>query len=618
MSRCFPFPPPGYEKKPIADEPDLLKKEKRKEKKHKKDKKDKERKDGKEKKDKDRSEGKHKEKKDKKDKHRDKNKDKEKSKSSTPDEKKIYGQFEGCNGEKFHHNNEQNKDKISSSSDRKQSLQFQNGGDKRSPLQFTGQNGELVRNRSRGGDPENNKFVQELDRRIRDEEKGMGSHQFVGEGRKFSVNKVEIQKMGGQQLFTDGVVGFSGNPMVAGNPMVGGNPTIQNKINGSTPPFLDHRRIEQKGKIQEKENDDKRGDKRKHKDRDKQRQEKDKDTEKVKKDKKDRKEERSKEKSEQKKAERDKNKHIKKSDPITAPNSLPAHSLETSFQGVGSEGIHKKRKDMESNGVFHENEPRPNKMARHISNFSPENGRRINFPQSPSSSLLDKQGASQGASPNSFKVGNKGQRVNGMIVSQPDLVPAKKPSVSPFNHLPTKPSLIKSPPVITNHVTAQSPPVPTTKPQPNNIAARLSSPKPPPSIPNPVTQTPPRSSTSPLVPRPKPPPAVVNKVATAPPPPTHFNKVAAPPMPVPKKKPPVPVEPPVKPPHPDTKYLSRILTVPKLDQWCGDDNQEWLFNSKEGPTSKKPPTEDPQVQVWSEAKHIESVDVCALPYVIPY
>nr|GFA44753.1 hypothetical protein [Tanacetum cinerariifolium] len=193
--------------------------------------------------------------------------------------------------------------KISSASDKKQSLQFQNGGDKRSPLQFTGQNGEL-------------------DRRIRDEEKGMGSHQFVGEGRKFSVNKVETQKIGVQQLITDGVVNFGGNSMVAGNPiaggnlmggnpMVGGNPTIQNKINGATPPFLDHRRIEQKEKIQETENDDKRGDKRKHKDRDKPREGKDK------KDKKDRKEEKSKEKSKQKKAKRDKNKRIKKSDPVT-------------------------------------------------------------------------------------------------------------------------------------------------------------------------------------------------------------------------------------------------------------------------------------------------------------
>nr|GFC88097.1 hypothetical protein [Tanacetum cinerariifolium] len=113
-----------------------------------------------------------------------------------------------------------------------------------------------------------------------------------------------------------------------------------------------------------------------------------------------------------------------------------------------------------------------------------------------------------------------------MIVSQPDLVPSKKPPVSPFNHLPSKPSLIKSPHVITNHVTGQSPPVSTMKPQPNHIAARLSSPKPPPFIPNPISQTPPRSSTSPLVPRPKPPAVVVNKVA-APLPPAVTNKVAA-------------------------------------------------------------------------------------------
>nr|GEZ34353.1 hypothetical protein [Tanacetum cinerariifolium] len=188
---------------------------------------------------------------------------------------------------------------------------------------------------------------------------------FVGEGRKFSVNKVETQKMGGQQLITNGVVNFGGNSMVAGNPMAGGNPmvggnsTIQNKINGATPPFLDHRRIEQKEKIQETENDEKRGDKRKHNDRDKQREGKDKKVGK---------EEKSKEKNEQKKAERDKNKRIKKSDPVTVPNSLPAQSLETletSFQGVGTEGIHKKRKDMESNGVFHENDEKRGDKRKH-------------------------------------------------------------------------------------------------------------------------------------------------------------------------------------------------------------------------------------------------------------
>ncbi|URE45657.1 hypothetical protein MUK42_36337 [Musa troglodytarum] len=82
MSRCFPFPPPGYEKK-TSDHIDLLAEEKRKEKKHKKEKKDKEKKEGKERKDADRSKDKHKEKKDRKEKHKDKKrKNKSKDKSS--------------------------------------------------------------------------------------------------------------------------------------------------------------------------------------------------------------------------------------------------------------------------------------------------------------------------------------------------------------------------------------------------------------------------------------------------------------------------------------------------------------------------------------------------------
>lgn len=63
MSRCFPFPPPGYEKKIRTDEADPLVKDKYKEKKHKK---DKEKREGKEKKSKDRSKDKQKERKEKK------------------------------------------------------------------------------------------------------------------------------------------------------------------------------------------------------------------------------------------------------------------------------------------------------------------------------------------------------------------------------------------------------------------------------------------------------------------------------------------------------------------------------------------------------------------------
>ncbi|CAL4920101.1 unnamed protein product [Urochloa decumbens] len=86
MSRCFPFPPPGYEKtaRPdaqLASSLQQLDKEKHKEKKHKKDKKDRDKKEGKDKKDKDRSKDKHKDKKDRKEKHKDKKKDKSKDKN---------------------------------------------------------------------------------------------------------------------------------------------------------------------------------------------------------------------------------------------------------------------------------------------------------------------------------------------------------------------------------------------------------------------------------------------------------------------------------------------------------------------------------------------------------
>ncbi|CAA6668210.1 unnamed protein product [Spirodela intermedia] len=83
MSRCFPFPPPGYEKKPQSNNLDLLLK-KKKEKEHKKEKKDREKKEGRERKerdrDKDRSKDKNREKKDKKEKRRDKERKKDKDK----------------------------------------------------------------------------------------------------------------------------------------------------------------------------------------------------------------------------------------------------------------------------------------------------------------------------------------------------------------------------------------------------------------------------------------------------------------------------------------------------------------------------------------------------------
>ncbi|KAL5562160.1 hypothetical protein UlMin_031907 [Ulmus minor] len=100
MSRCFPFPPPGYEKKATLGDTDLLTKEKHKEKRHKKDKKDKDKKEHKEKKDKDRGIEKNGKRKDRKEKHKDK-KEKDRGRNETPKDKKEEGKLELNYGEKL-------------------------------------------------------------------------------------------------------------------------------------------------------------------------------------------------------------------------------------------------------------------------------------------------------------------------------------------------------------------------------------------------------------------------------------------------------------------------------------------------------------------------------------
>ncbi|XP_039029827.1 uncharacterized protein LOC120164148 [Hibiscus syriacus] len=77
----------------------------------------------------------------------------------------------------------------------------------------------------------------------------------------------------------------------------------------------------------------------------------------------------------------------------------------------------------------------------------------------------------------------------------------------------------------------------------------------------------------------------------------------------------------IKSPHPDSKYLSQVLSVPKMEEWSGVDDQSWLFHSTD-PQSKKPKVGfseiDEPPQVWAGALQIESADIYALPYVIPY
>lgn len=81
-------------------------------------------------------------------------------------------------------------------------------------------------------------------------------------------------------------------------------------------------------------------------------------------------------------------------------------------------------------------------------------------------------------------------------------------------------------------------------------------------------------------------------------------------------------EPSVKPPHPDSKYLSQILCIPKMVEWSDNDDQEWLFNSNclepKNPKVASCSGIEWTHEVWAEALQIESADMLVLPYVIPY
>ncbi|KAI3798178.1 hypothetical protein L1987_33447 [Smallanthus sonchifolius] len=269
-----------------------------------------------------------------------------------------------------------------------------------------------------------------------------------------------------------------------------------------------------------------------------------------------------KEKNELTKAEWDKNKYMKNGETVGSFNNLStSNTPNVGIQHSGSEL--KKRKDMEINGFSRENEPRPNKTARPISSILTENGRKQDFLQNPGLSQPGK----------STKVDTKERKVNGAIASQPI---SKKPPIATTNHTLVKPTSTISPPVNTGHIPSQPLPVPTSRP--------------PSSIPNHITNKPlPISSTKPSQP-------------------LHNSKT--------KES--------IRPPHPDTKYLKQILAVPELTQWSGLDNQEWLFSSKDYPHFKEKAGkniflhDNKEVEVWSEAKQLESVDICALPYVIPY
>ncbi|XP_022871755.1 glutamic acid-rich protein-like isoform X2 [Olea europaea var. sylvestris] len=174
MSRCFPFPPLGYEREHRPEDLDAWKEENHKEKKQKKEKKDKERREGKGKRGKERSDKKHGEKKDQKEKHKDKkekhrvkkkekNREKDKEKNSISDESNVAEKLEESS-EDMLHSKGHSKVKSSFTDEAKHATLFldQNGG-------------KLIQSSLLLQGTEMSKFVQELDRRIRDDEKGAES-----------------------------------------------------------------------------------------------------------------------------------------------------------------------------------------------------------------------------------------------------------------------------------------------------------------------------------------------------------------------------------------------------------------------------------------------------------
>ncbi|KAH0470490.1 hypothetical protein IEQ34_000213 [Dendrobium chrysotoxum] len=72
-------------------------------------------------------------------------------------------------------------------------------------------------------------------------------------------------------------------------------------------------------------------------------------------------------------------------------------------------------------------------------------------------------------------------------------------------------------------------------------------------------------------------------------------------------------------PHPDSKYLSQIYTVPKMVESPESDDQEWLFNFHDSLQKSKTELKAEKIpQVFAEAMRIDSADILALPYVVPF
>ncbi|CAK9182048.1 unnamed protein product [Ilex paraguariensis] len=597
MSRCFSFPPPGYEKKARPDDANLLTKEKHKENKHKKDKKDKEKKEGKEKKDKERSEEKHREKKDRKDKHKHKkDKDRDKEKKKTSDEKKIVGQSNCHNGNKLDPNHKQ-KDGDTDSKfllDLGNRIRNDDGAmesrtvQKTTPIQ---RSAELPRKMVESNigklDEGNDKFKEKRE-----------------DNRKIGVPGNKFQARGIENGFVQSV-----------------NEGEQRKVEGVARLVGKNLEMQMEGKEKSKpKNIDSRGDRNKDKDREKKSKSKDK-----------------KRKKEKKKEEDPNKEQLKLRE--SGNNDVGVHSVKPSFlskesnKSTVSNGNLGKRKELEMNGFLHDNDTRPNKLAKHVTSSHQivEHGRKLEpcqtvFPfQSDKKGTVtannqkvnDKVSAYQPLLENERKLGrsqtavqfaSKGQgtvdnhKVNDKVSSHQPLVESERKSQLSKTAIqfPSKGLGTVNDQRVFNKVSSFQAVVENGgKLEPGQAALQASSDKQ-----GGVSNSKGAKRES-----------RINGLTEAQQPTVSSARPTSAPLKVKQR-----AEASLKPPHPDSKYLSQIIHVPKIE-WSDFDDQEWLFNSK-NLQSKKPKLGSSVVegtkQVWAEALPIESADVTALPYVIPY
>ncbi|KAL6900748.1 hypothetical protein ACP4OV_005424 [Aristida adscensionis] len=73
----------------------------------------------------------------------------------------------------------------------------------------------------------------------------------------------------------------------------------------------------------------------------------------------------------------------------------------------------------------------------------------------------------------------------------------------------------------------------------------------------------------------------------------------------------------LKSPHPDTKYLTQVHSLPSTDDFSECIDQAWLFSEDHGEQKTVMSEAAKLPKVWAETQRIDSADVVALPYVVP-